>query len=415
SGTFAGTGSQTVKLTASGTPVNLWNSINTTNTTPSKTFLVQYYSKSTNGTAVVSSWTNGSLSKSIYTGASLYQVNYTLIANVSSIGTYNISAVNNGITFYSTGTFTSTGLTTVTLTAFGLPDVSGTYPYLINTLPNTTFNVDVFSRTSNGTSVLKDLKFGTSVGTLYYGLSANNVSKEIKVTVTKIGTYDIDTETATGVEFSASGTFTSLGEKTITLNASGIPTSHLYSIFTLSNIAAAAGFSNNFSFNIEIPPVGTRLDNNGGIIAYIYKPEDIGYDANLPHGIIAARNDLSTGIVWENDINNSVGDTYLELGTGYANSSVIFSRSTVMNAALISLNYNSGYNNGMPEDWHLPSHDELYKLYINRIAIGGFSQRYYWSSSELNESMAIARDFSTVYLVGKIKNSLLAVRPVRPF
>ncbi|NTW33457.1 MAG: DUF1566 domain-containing protein [Bacteroidetes bacterium] len=32
-------------------------------------------------------------------------------------------------------------------------------------------------------------------------------------------------------------------------------------------------------------------------------------------------------------------------------------------------------------DWYLPSHDELYKLYYNKAAIGGFASNY-WSSTE---------------------------------
>jgi hypothetical protein len=33
-------------------------------------------------------------------------------------------------------------------------------------------------------------------------------------------------------------------------------------------------------------------------------------------------------------------------------------------------------------DWYLPSKDELNKLYINRVAIGGFASPNYWSSTE---------------------------------
>ncbi len=417
SGTFSGTGSQTVKLTASGIPIKIANTLNTINTIPSKTFTVQYYSKSTNGTAVVSNWTNGTLSKSIYVGSSLYAVNYSVIANVTTIGTYNISIENNGILFSSIGSFSSTGSNTVILNATGLAAESGTYQFSLNTMPSTIFNVDVFSKTSNGTSVLKDLKFGTSTGTLYYGLVPTNVTKEIKVTVTKIGTYEIDTETATGVEFSASGTFTSLGEKTITLKASGIPTSHLYSVFTLSSIPNADGYTNSFTFDIKIPAIGTKLANMGGIIAYIYQPGDNGYDQFVPHGLIAAETDISKAIVWENDLTSS-GTTSLDLGTGGANTSNIFSRSTVMNAAITSVMYTSGYKEYVyldPEDWYLPSNDELYQLYVNRAKIGGFNERFYWTSSEVDNTMAVARDFVGGNLTFKIKTSLLALRPIRYF
>jgi hypothetical protein len=35
-------------------------------------------------------------------------------------------------------------------------------------------------------------------------------------------------------------------------------------------------------------------------------------------------------------------------------------------------------------DWYLPSFSEMVKIYNNRIAIGGFADAYYWTSSEFN-------------------------------
>lgn len=44
-------------------------------------------------------------------------------------------------------------------------------------------------------------------------------------------------------------------------------------------------------------------------------------------------------------------------------------------------------------DWYLPSKDELNKLYINREAIGGFSDGFYWSSSEASLYIAWTQNF----------------------
>jgi hypothetical protein len=44
-------------------------------------------------------------------------------------------------------------------------------------------------------------------------------------------------------------------------------------------------------------------------------------------------------------------------------------------------------------DWYLPSRDELNQLYINRVAIGGFANNYYWSSSEDRSDHAWVQDF----------------------
>jgi hypothetical protein len=53
-------------------------------------------------------------------------------------------------------------------------------------------------------------------------------------------------------------------------------------------------------------------------------------------------------------------------------------------------------------DWYLPSKDELNKLYINRVAIGGFANNYYWSSTEgytYNETYNEEGWVSTTYTV----------------
>ena len=83
-----------------------------------------------------------------------------------------------------------------------------------------------------------------------------------------------------------------------------------------------------------------------------------------------------------------IGGTGTGIGTGQNNTTIIVnwlnSHSETGKAAQLcyALNY-GGYS-----DWFLPSRDELHKLYINRVEIGGFAGDGYWSSSENNAGTA---------------------------
>ncbi len=222
SGTFAGTGSQTVELFATGTPLTIANNSFTINTTPSSTFTITSKSYSSNGTAIISGYTNGTSTGNMYLGQTVNNVSQTIVANVTTAGTYSLEAKLNGVSFTATGTFTNTGSKTITLSASGTPEESGVFQYRINTNPNVAFNFTSVSSTSNGTALISNLRLGNANGDILVNTQSTSVSQEIIVNVDRIGTYDISTS-SNGVTFSGSGTLNSTGEKTITLTGSGIP------------------------------------------------------------------------------------------------------------------------------------------------------------------------------------------------
>ena len=155
----------------------------------------------------------------------------------------------------------------------------------------------------------------------------------------------------------------------------------------------------------------------GGIIAYILVSGDPGFDAITPHGLIAANTSQSTGILWRYDDGNynyiSTGATGTAIGTGLANTNTI-----IVEQSGAATSYAAGlaraHNGGGYTDWYLPSEDELDKLYINRVAIGGFTSSGYWSSTDA-EANAWYLYFADGVLYYGPKNNLLRVRAIRAF
>lgn len=121
----------------------------------------------------------------------------------------------------------------------------------------------------------------------------------------------------------------------------------------------------------------------GGIVAYILQSGDPGYISGQTHGLIAATEDQSTGIAWSNITSTLVGGTDTAYGTGAANTTKIIAQAGhSSSAAKVCADYTVTVNSVTYDDWYLPSKDELNKLYLNKVIIGGFADDLYWSSSE---------------------------------
>jgi hypothetical protein len=130
----------------------------------------------------------------------------------------------------------------------------------------------------------------------------------------------------------------------------------------------------------------------------------------------AALSDISTnGIAWITGGSTRTtlnGNTLTAIGTGQANTNAIIAQTGhTGSAAKECADYVScGYS-----DWFLPSRDELEQMYINRVAIGGFSTTYYWSSTEDDSGNASSRSFSSGALGSSNKDAAWLVRAIRAF
>lgn len=161
-------------------------------------------------------------------------------------------------------------------------------------------------------------------------------------------------------------------------------------------------------------PVAVGDSYGGGIVAYILVNGDTGYDPSVQHGLIAATADQSTGIQWYNGSNVVTGATGIAIGTGQANTTAIV---TIQGAGSYAAQLCNDLTVGDYNDWFLPSKDELNKLYLNQVVIGGFASdyEYYWSSSEGSATLAWFQLFgdSGQYHSGKFNS--WRVRAVRAF
>lgn len=166
-----------------------------------------------------------------------------------------------------------------------------------------------------------------------------------------------------------------------------------------------------------LAPVAVGDSYGGGIVAYILVDGDTGYDPNVQHGLIAATADQMAECAWSNITTVLIGNTDTSIGAGLANTNAIIGQSGHTNsAAKVCDDYSVTVGSITYTDWFLPSKDELDKLYINRVAIGGFIDYFdYWSSSENGANNAWKQYFYNGLQDISSKSLAFGVRAIRAF
>ncbi len=206
-------------------------------------------------------------------------------------------------------------------------------------------------------------------------------------------------------------------------NITGLTPGNTYYVRAYATNSMGTSYGTQVSFKSADYTIGESA--LGGKIAYLLQSGDPGYDPATTHGLVATNADISSvysrwavnksGLLCPStDVPGAAG---ILIGTGNQNTIEIvsFFSSNSCSDAEVAASRCWDLVEGGYSDWYLPSKDEMYKLYLNRASITGFSSNAYWTSSEYSATHAWYQDVSdgTQATIGK--SNPIYVRPVRSF
>ena len=336
----------------------------------------------------------------------------------SSIGEYQVQVSN--------GTCTASSLVTTVYNC--VVNVNG------KIVANSNVNASAINSPEGGTN------FGTGKdisGKLFNTTGIASIIGTIGSTTAVIGGVISPTNiitTSIGVIYSTDINFGTYSTTTIQSNVpagsysstiSGLTSLTTY--FAKSYIVNKAGTSYGpvVSFTTAAAPIVVGSSYGGGVVYYILQSGDLGYDANVKHGLIAATSDQSSAVVWAKS-NTNIGATAENIGTGLSNTNLIIANQG--NTGTYGAKIARDYSGGGYTDWFLPSAQELHQLYLAASLLGANalgSSAYYLSSTEYSTTNFIYEgtmgDYyktpgNGAYPAGTTKtNNPLRVRAIRSF
>ncbi len=390
---------------------------------PGTTYYLRAYATNSVGTAYGNLITFTTTAATIPTGVTTSNITSTTQVTASCggnvTGTGGAAITQKGVCWSNT-TSSPTISNPKTIDGSGV----GTFTSSITGLnPSTTYYVRAYATNSVGTAYGTTRSFTTSGAviptvtsttpvtsiTSNSAVSGGTVSSTGGANVTARGVCWSNTNSNPTIANSLTNSGTGVG--TFTSNLQNLNPNTLYYVRAYATNSVGTGYGNVVTFTSSPPPLAVGQSYLGGVIGYIYQPGDIGYINGEVHGIIATTSNQSSGITWGCS-GISISGTSINLGAGSNNTTLIVNGCSTNNiAARLCFNLSSGGYT----DWVLPSTNELSRLYTNRLAIGGFNNVSYWTSTQLTSTTARSINFSTGVLNSTTKTSSLYVRAIRYF
>ena len=142
----------------------------------------------------------------------------------------------------------------------------------------------------------------------------------------------------------------------------------------------------------------------GGIVFYITE--------GGKHGLEAAPEDQAMIANWGCFSQLIEGADGVDIGIGEQNTINILEQ---CNVPAIAAEFARNYALGDYHDWFLPSWEELNLLYFQRVAVGGFVNANYWSSTQFSSFDAWYQSFENGGQSTDTKNAGYRVRVIRTF